>query len=191
MPWPRKRSCSSRPWIAEFSPRGSRRSLEDLQGWKRTAFIEDRVLRVDGEYRSMLHQDVAVRDRRGQLLRGMDRVSISRNASGRKATSAKKKQSFGRFWTSRRNTWLYLARNFVRSKTTQDLKTTQWGEKFMATNERSTGLAGVDFAGQNHVCAFFNTMDEEHRVLGPFHKVVSTGVKRLPTSSIRGIRKRI
>jgi hypothetical protein len=26
------------------------------------------------------------------------------------------------------------------------------------------------FAGQNHVCAFFNTMDEEHRVLRSFYK---------------------
>jgi len=41
----------------------------------------------------------------------------------------------------------------------------------MATNERSIELAGVDLAGRNHVCAFFNTMDEEHRVLGSFYKV--------------------
>jgi hypothetical protein len=41
----------------------------------------------------------------------------------------------------------------------------------MATNERSVELAGVDLAGRNHVCAFFNTMDEEHRVLGSFYKV--------------------
>src|SRR5882672_465255 len=40
----------------------------------------------------------------------------------------------------------------------------------MATNEHSVGLAGVNLAGQNHVCAFFNTMDEEHRVLGSFYK---------------------
>ena len=40
----------------------------------------------------------------------------------------------------------------------------------MATNERSVELAGVDLAGQNHVCAFFNNMDEEHRVLGSFYK---------------------
>lgn len=33
----------------------------------------------------------------------------------------------------------------------------------MATNERSVELAGFDLAGQNHVCAFFNTMEEEHR----------------------------
>ena len=40
----------------------------------------------------------------------------------------------------------------------------------MATNERSVELAGVDLAGQNHVCAIFNTMDEEHRVLGSFYR---------------------
>jgi hypothetical protein len=40
----------------------------------------------------------------------------------------------------------------------------------MATNERSVELAGVNLAGQNHVCAFFNTMDEEPRVLGSFYK---------------------
>jgi hypothetical protein len=38
------------------------------------------------------------------------------------------------------------------------------------SNERSVELAGVKFTGQNHVCAFFNTMDEEHRVLGSFYK---------------------
>jgi DcmR-like sensory protein len=31
-------------------------------------------------------------------------------------------------------------------------------------------IAGVDLAGRNHVCAFFNTIDEEHRVLGSFYK---------------------
>jgi hypothetical protein len=40
----------------------------------------------------------------------------------------------------------------------------------MATNQGSVELAGVDLAGQNHVCAFFNTMEEEHRVLGSFYK---------------------
>jgi hypothetical protein len=40
----------------------------------------------------------------------------------------------------------------------------------MATNERSVELAGVNLAGQKHVGAFFNTMDEEHRVL--FGKLV-------------------
>jgi hypothetical protein len=37
-------------------------------------------------------------------------------------------------------------------------------------NEHSVQLAGVDLAGKNHVCAFFNTIDEEHRVLGSFYK---------------------
>jgi PAS domain S-box-containing protein len=69
------------------------RSLEDLQGWKWTAFIhpedvegiveewraslasgepflyEARVLRRDGEYRWMLHHKVAVRDRCGQIVK--------------------------------------------------------------------------------------------------------------------------
>jgi MEDS: MEthanogen/methylotroph, DcmR Sensory domain len=40
----------------------------------------------------------------------------------------------------------------------------------MATYEHSVQLAGVDLAGRNHVCAFFNTIDEEHRVLGSFYK---------------------
>src|SRR6202035_6074082 len=40
----------------------------------------------------------------------------------------------------------------------------------MATTEHSVQLAGVDLAGRNHVCAFFNTIDEEHRVLGSFYK---------------------
>jgi hypothetical protein len=41
----------------------------------------------------------------------------------------------------------------------------------MLTNERSVELA------QNHVCAFSNTMDEEHRCLARSTKVVSTGLK--------------
>jgi len=69
------------------------RPLEDLQGWKWTAFIhpedveaivekwraslasgepflhEARVLRVDGEYRWMLHHKVAVRDGCGQIVK--------------------------------------------------------------------------------------------------------------------------
>jgi PAS domain S-box-containing protein len=68
-------------------------SLEDLQGWKWTAFIhpedvegivekwraclasgepflyETRVLRADGEYRWMLHHKVAVRDERGEIVK--------------------------------------------------------------------------------------------------------------------------
>ena len=40
----------------------------------------------------------------------------------------------------------------------------------MATHEHSVQLAGVNLAGRNHVCAFFNTIDEEHRVLGSFYK---------------------
>ena len=40
----------------------------------------------------------------------------------------------------------------------------------MAGNEHSVEIAGVNLAGRNHVCAFFNTVDEEHRVLGSFYK---------------------
>ena len=40
----------------------------------------------------------------------------------------------------------------------------------MATSEHSVQLAGVDLAGRNHVCAFFNTIEEEHRVLGSFYR---------------------
>jgi hypothetical protein len=40
----------------------------------------------------------------------------------------------------------------------------------MTTHEHSIELAGVNLAGRNHVCAFFNTIDEEHRVLGSFYK---------------------
>jgi hypothetical protein len=39
----------------------------------------------------------------------------------------------------------------------------------MAANH-SIHLAGVNLAGRNHVCAFFSSMDEEHRVLGSFYK---------------------
>jgi MEDS: MEthanogen/methylotroph, DcmR Sensory domain len=38
----------------------------------------------------------------------------------------------------------------------------------MARNEHPAQLAGVDLGGQNHVCAFFNTIHEEHRVLRSF-----------------------
>jgi DcmR-like sensory protein len=40
----------------------------------------------------------------------------------------------------------------------------------MASSKHSVQLAGVDLAGRNHVCAFFNTIEEEHRVLGSFYK---------------------
>ena len=40
----------------------------------------------------------------------------------------------------------------------------------MTTPQHPVELAGVNLAGQNHICAFFNTMDEEHRVLRSFHK---------------------
>ena len=40
----------------------------------------------------------------------------------------------------------------------------------MTTHEHPVELAGVNLAGRNHVCAFFNTMDDEHRVLRSFYK---------------------
>src|SRR6478736_689821 len=40
----------------------------------------------------------------------------------------------------------------------------------MASREHAVELAGVNLAGRNHVCAFFNTIDEEYSVLGSFFK---------------------
>src|SRR3989475_12552983 len=40
----------------------------------------------------------------------------------------------------------------------------------MEKHEHSVELAGVNLSGRNHVCAFFNTIDEEHRVLGSFYR---------------------
>ena len=40
----------------------------------------------------------------------------------------------------------------------------------MTRNEHSVEIAGVNLAGRNHVCAFFNNIDEEHRVLGSFYR---------------------
>ena len=40
----------------------------------------------------------------------------------------------------------------------------------MAGNEHSAQLREIDLGGRNHVCAFFNTIDEEHRVLSSFFK---------------------
>lgn len=78
----------NQPWLSYVG-----RSLEDLQGWKWTAFIhpedvdgilqrwrvsldsgepfvyEARVLRADGEYRWMLHHKVAVRDGASQIVK--------------------------------------------------------------------------------------------------------------------------
>jgi DcmR-like sensory protein len=38
----------------------------------------------------------------------------------------------------------------------------------METNDRSVQFAGGNLGGQRHVCAFFNSADEEHRVLRSF-----------------------
>src|SRR5258708_17522620 len=40
----------------------------------------------------------------------------------------------------------------------------------MASDEHSVQIGGVNLGGHRHVCAFFNNMDEEHRVLRSFHK---------------------
>jgi len=40
----------------------------------------------------------------------------------------------------------------------------------MKTNEHCTQLAGGTLGRQRHICAFFNSMDEEHRVLRSFIK---------------------
>jgi len=52
----------------------------------------------------------------------------------------------------------------------------------MERNEHSVEIAGVNLAGQNHVCAFFNTVDEEHRVLGSFYKDGFDRGEKPPTS---------
>ena len=55
----------------------------------------------------------------------------------------------------------------------------------MTTHQYPVELAGVDLAGQNHVCAFFNTMDEEHRVLRSFYKGgFERGEKAIHTTKI-------
>ena len=40
----------------------------------------------------------------------------------------------------------------------------------MATESHSVQFAGGNLAGQHHICAFFNSIDEEHRVLRSFIK---------------------
>ena len=61
----------------------------------------------------------------------------------------------------------------------------------MAKHEHPIELAGVNLAGRNHVCAFFNTIDEEHRVLGSFYKDGIDRGERLPTLWIPKIGKSI
>lgn len=58
----------------------------------------------------------------------------------------------------------------------------------MATNEYPVKIAGVDLAGQNHVCAFFNTIGEEHRVIRSFYKDgFDRGEKTTHIMSTRGL----
>src|SRR5260221_14344156 len=40
----------------------------------------------------------------------------------------------------------------------------------MAVESRSVEFAGGNLGGQRHICAFFNNIDEEHRVLRSFFK---------------------
>src|SRR5258706_12092056 len=40
----------------------------------------------------------------------------------------------------------------------------------METKNHSVQFAGGNLAGQRHICAFFNSADEEHRVLRSFFK---------------------
>src|SRR5260370_38002832 len=40
----------------------------------------------------------------------------------------------------------------------------------MATESHSVQFAGGNLGGQRHICAFFNSIDEEHRVLRSFFK---------------------
>src|SRR5258706_13029910 len=40
----------------------------------------------------------------------------------------------------------------------------------METKNHSVQFAGGNLAGQRHICAFFNSIDEEHRVLRSFFK---------------------
>ena len=40
----------------------------------------------------------------------------------------------------------------------------------MANESHSVHFAGGDLGGQRHICAFFNSIDEEHRVLRSFIK---------------------
>lgn len=62
----------------------------------------------------------------------------------------------------------------------------------MTRREHSVQPAGVNLAERNHVCAFFNTIDEEHRVLGSFYKDgIDRAVKKPSTLWIPRIGKSI
>jgi hypothetical protein len=40
----------------------------------------------------------------------------------------------------------------------------------MATYRGSLKCVGTSIGAQRHICAFFNSLDDEHRVLGSFYK---------------------
>src|SRR5260370_13509715 len=51
----------------------------------------------------------------------------------------------------------------------------------MATQSHSVEFAGGNLGGQRHICAFFNSMDEEHTVLRSFIKEgLERGEKAFP-----------
>jgi len=54
----------------------------------------------------------------------------------------------------------------------------------MATNGHSVKFAGGILGRQRHICAFFNSIDEEHRVLRSFIKDGFGKGKKLSTSLI-------
>jgi MEDS: MEthanogen/methylotroph, DcmR Sensory domain len=60
--------------------------------------------------------------------------------------------------------------NEARSRDRQCESTLPRPSRIVTKHEHSVELAGRDLGGQRHICAFFNTMDEEHRVLGSFYK---------------------
>jgi len=45
----------------------------------------------------------------------------------------------------------------------------------MANESHSVQFAGGNLGGQRHICAFFNSTDEEHRVLPRSSKMALTG----------------
>jgi hypothetical protein len=56
----------------------------------------------------------------------------------------------------------------------------------MAKHEHSVELTEVNLAGRDHVGAFFNTIDEEHRVLSSFYK---DGIDRGEKAGLEALRR--
>jgi len=55
----------------------------------------------------------------------------------------------------------------------------------MGTNDRPVQFAGGILGRRRHVCAFFSSIDEEHRVLHSFIKMALTAENELSTSWTR------